>query len=65
MTRPTLQLDTALLARRLWLAQIAEQRGCTMEEAAQWEQEQRLYKRLYAVIGAGILFTVLLILWGA
>lgn len=65
MTRPTLRLDTALLERRLWLAQIAEQRGCTIEEAAHWEQEQRHYRRLYAMIGVGIVFTFLLVVWGA
>lgn len=50
MKRNLFRLDTALLERRLWLSQLAEQRGCTIEEAPLIEQEDQFYRRLWRTI---------------
>lgn len=62
--RPVQRLDGALLARRLWLAQIAEIRHCTMAEAQAWEESRYHWRTVAKLVGIGIVFTLCLILWG-
>jgi hypothetical protein len=62
--RPIQRLDGALLARRLWLSQIAEIRHCTMQEAQAWEESRARWRTVAKIVGIGIAFTLCLILWG-
>lgn len=56
------RLDTALLERRLWLSQLAERRGCTIEEAPLIEQEDQLYTRLWrTILAVGALGTAFIL----
>jgi hypothetical protein len=59
MNRHTLRLDTALLERRLWLQTLAQERGCTIEEARAIEREDRFYWRMwYIILSIGVALTL-------